>query len=89
VLFPHAVKAAVKLPHSKGLLLVFALEKGGQVAFYVALNIEFGEAKSLLVTGYRLGASKEMLTKHSRYIRIAPIKIIRDGAQLKAVKVYL
>jgi hypothetical protein len=43
----------------------------------------------LLVTGYLLGASKEMLTEHSRFIRIAPIKIIRDGAQPKAVKVYL
>ena len=57
--------------------------------FYVVLNIEFVEAKPLLVTGYPLSASKKMLTKHSRYIRIAPIKIIRDGAQPKAVKVYL
>jgi hypothetical protein len=60
-----------------------------ETSFYVALNNEFVGAKPLLVTGYLLGASKEMLTEHSRFIRIAPIKIIRDGAQPKAVKVYL
>src|SRR5882762_9702519 len=31
----------------------------------------------LLITGYPLGASKQMLTKHSQFKRIAPIKIIR------------
>jgi hypothetical protein len=58
-----------------------------ETLFYETLNIELIEAKPLLVTGYPLGASKEMLTKHSRYIRIAPIKIIRDGAQPKEVRV--
>jgi hypothetical protein len=65
------------------------LRPSSRRSFYVVLDIEFVEAKPLLVAGYPLGASKEMLTKHSRYIRIAPIKIIRDRAQLKAVKVYL
>jgi hypothetical protein len=44
-------------------------------------------AKPLLVTGYPLAASKEMLTKHSQFIRIAPIKIIRAAVGMKAVKV--
>jgi hypothetical protein len=75
-----------RLP-SRDLLLTFAPPAPPKARFYVLLNIEFVAAKPLLVTGYLLGASKEMLTKHSRYIRIAPIKIIREGAQPKAVKV--
>jgi hypothetical protein len=60
-----------------GLLLTFALEGDREGGFYVLLNIEFVAAKPLLVAGYRLGASKEMLTKHSRFIRIAQIRIMR------------
>jgi hypothetical protein len=36
-------------------------------------------AKHFDITGYRLAASKQTLTKRSRFIRIATIKIIRDG----------
>jgi hypothetical protein len=51
------------------------------------LNIELIGASPLLVTGYPLCASKEMLTKHSQFNRIAPIKIIRAAPSQEAVKV--
>src|SRR6266404_1096416 len=41
----------------------------------------------LLITGYPLGASKQMLTKRSQFKRIAPIKIIRRVPSPEAVKV--
>jgi hypothetical protein len=53
----------------------------------VVLDIEFVEAKPLLVTGYPLAASKEMITKHSQFNRIAPIKIIRGVSSQEVVKV--
>jgi len=45
--------------------------------FYVLLLAGFRQTTPFLVAGYPDSASNEELTKHSRLIRIAPIKIIR------------
>jgi hypothetical protein len=65
----------------------FRLRSVPDCGSYLVLDIEFVEAKPLLITGYLLAASKEMLTKHSQFNRIAPIKIIRRVPSQQAVKV--
>ena len=81
----EVVKAAVLflLAHQVGFSSCSPLGRGCDLS----LSIDLIGAKPLLVTGYPLPASKEMLTKHSQFNRIAPIKIIRKVPSQEAVKV--
>src|SRR6266436_5372066 len=58
-----------------------------EAALHPILPARLIGANPLVVAIYALGASKQMLTKHSRFIRIAPIKIIRRVPAQNAVKV--
>jgi hypothetical protein len=62
------------------------LDAGDRVSLF-SLRLRPFLITLFLLTGYLHFASKKRLTKHSRFIRIEPIKIIREEPDQNPVKV--